>query len=306
MARTHFYRDVKGLGNVADVAVSRHAQVQMEAAAIAQEAFEGAEGMIVTQGGRFGGDGFYVLKGKPVFLFNLLDFKRVHWEAPDALTPGKHTLEFDFKYDGLGFATLAFNNVSGIGRGGTGVLKVDGKEVARQTMEHTIPLTMPWDENFDIGADTGTPVSEEYQVPFKFTGKLNKLTLKIERPTWSQSAIAEGKFLLHLIVGLTRNANAAAVSNSFEAGGNIDAIAVEIISFDDDVAEMHTNAERHLPLALRAGVARSHGALNLSRTADAFDDAGELDEQAVPNQLHGTAAVLCDRWVNDFGAVFPQ
>ena len=143
----------------------------------------GAEGVIVTQGGRFGGYGFYVLKGKPVFLYNLLDLKRVRWEGPDTVSPGKHMLEFDFKYDGLGFATLAFNNVSGIGRGGTGVLKVDGKEVARQTMEHTVPLTWPWDENFDIGADTGTPVDDkDYQVPFRFTGKLDKLTLKIDRP----------------------------------------------------------------------------------------------------------------------------
>jgi hypothetical protein len=143
----------------------------------------GAEGMIVTQGGRFGGYGFYVLKGKPVFLYNVLDLKRVRWEGADALTPGKHTLEFDFKYEGLGAGTLAFNNVSGIGRGGTGVLKVDGKEVARQTMEHTIPLIMQWDENFDIGADTGTPVEDaDYQVPFRFTGKLDKLTLKIDRP----------------------------------------------------------------------------------------------------------------------------
>ena len=134
--------------------------------------------MIVTQGGRFGGYGFYLLKGKPVFLWNLLDLKRMRWEGPDALTPGKHTLEFDFKYDGLGVGTLAFNNVSGIGRGGTGVLKVDGKEVARQTMEHTMPLIMQWDENFDIGSDTGTPVDDkDYQVPFRFTGKLNKLTL---------------------------------------------------------------------------------------------------------------------------------
>jgi arylsulfatase A-like enzyme len=143
----------------------------------------GAEGMIVTQGGRFGGYGFYVLKGKPVFLYNVLDLKRVGWEGADALTPGKHTLEFDFKYEGLGADTLAFNNVSGIGRGGTGVLKVDGKEVARQTMEHTIPLIMQWDENFDIGADIGTPVEDaDYQVPFRFTGKLDKLTLKIDRP----------------------------------------------------------------------------------------------------------------------------
>ena len=88
--------------------------------------------MIVTSGGRFAGYGFYLLKGKPVFLWNLIDLKRVKWEGPDALTPGKHTLEFDFKYDGLGVGTLAFNNMSGLGRGGTGTLKVDGKEVATQ------------------------------------------------------------------------------------------------------------------------------------------------------------------------------
>jgi arylsulfatase A-like enzyme len=143
----------------------------------------GAEGMIVTQGGRFGGYGFYVLKGKPVFLWNLVDLKRIRWEGADALTPGKHTLEFDFKYDGLGMGTLAFNNLSGIGRSGTGVLKVDGKEVATQKMERTLPLILQWDENFDVGADTGTPVNDaDYQIPFKFTGKLNKLTLKIDRP----------------------------------------------------------------------------------------------------------------------------
>jgi arylsulfatase len=142
----------------------------------------GAEGMIVTQGGRFGGYGFYVLKGKPVFLYNFVDLQRMRWEGPDALSPGKHTLEFDFKYDGLGLGTLAFNNASGIGRGGTGVLRVDGKEVARNSMEHSVPLIFQWDENFDIGADTGTPVSNDYQVPFRFTGKLDKLTLKIDRP----------------------------------------------------------------------------------------------------------------------------
>jgi hypothetical protein len=154
----------------------------------------GAEGMIVTQGGRFGGYGFYLLKGKPVFLYNFVDLQRTRWEGPDVLSPGKHMLEFDFKYDGLGMGTLAFNNVSGIGRGGIGVLKVDGKDVARQSMEHTIPLIMQWDENFDIGSDTGTPVDDrDYQVPFKFTGKLNKLTLKIDRPQLTPSDIEKLK-----------------------------------------------------------------------------------------------------------------
>ena len=71
----------------------------------------GAEGMIVTSGGRFGGYGFYLLKGKPVFLWNLVDLKRIKWEGPDTLTPGRHTLVFDFKYDGLGLGTLLFNNM---------------------------------------------------------------------------------------------------------------------------------------------------------------------------------------------------
>jgi len=143
----------------------------------------GGEGMLVTQGGRFGGYGFYLLKGKPVFLWNLVDLKRVRWEGSDVVPPGKHTIEFDFKYEGLGIATLAYNSVSGIGRGGTGVLKVDGKAVATQAMEHTLPLILQWDENFDVGADTGTPVDDQdYQVPFEFNGNLIKLTLTIDRP----------------------------------------------------------------------------------------------------------------------------
>ena len=146
----------------------------------------GVEGMLLTSGGRFGGYGFYLLKSKPVFVWNLVDLKRVRWEGTDALTAGKHTVEFDFKYEGLGGGTLAFNSLSGIGQGGTGVLKVDGKEVANQKMEHTLPLILQWDETFDIGSDTGTPVDDkDYQIPFAFTGKLNKLTLKLDRPKLS-------------------------------------------------------------------------------------------------------------------------
>ncbi len=150
----------------------------------------GGDGMLVTQGGRFGGYGFYILKGKPVFLWNLVDLKRVRWESPSALTSGKHTLEFGFKYEGLGMETLAFGSPSGIGRGGTGTLKVDGQTVATQSMEHTIPFILQWDENFDVGADTGTPVDDQdYQVPFEFDGKLVKLTLTIDRPKLSPDDI---------------------------------------------------------------------------------------------------------------------
>jgi arylsulfatase len=150
----------------------------------------GAEGMIITQGGRFAGYGFYLLKGKPVFLWNLVDLKRVKWEGPDTLAPGKHALEFDFKYDGMGPGTMAFGSYAGIGQGGTGVLKVDGKEVSTQKMVHTLPFIMQWDENLDIGSDTGSPVNDaDYQPPFNFTGKLNKVTLTIDRPQLSPDDI---------------------------------------------------------------------------------------------------------------------
>lgn len=146
----------------------------------------GAEGMIFTSGGRFGGYGFYLLKGKPVWLWNLVDLERVKWEAPDALTPGRHVVEFEFKYDGLGFGTLAFNNMSGIGRPGTGALKVDGTVVATRTMPKTLPITLQWDESFDIGSDTLTGVNDaDYKPPFALTAKLNRLTIKLDRPQLS-------------------------------------------------------------------------------------------------------------------------
>jgi hypothetical protein len=146
--------------------------------------------MILTSGGRFAGYGFYLLKGKPVFLWNLIDLKRIKWEGPDALTPGKHTLEFDFKYDGLGVGTLAFNNLSGLGRPGTGTLKVDGKAVQTITMPHTLPMILQWDESFDIGSDTLTGVNDaDYQPPFPLTAKLNKLTIKVDRPQLTEEDI---------------------------------------------------------------------------------------------------------------------
>src|SRR5207249_4710158 len=130
----------------------------------------GAEGMLNTLGGRFGGYGLYLLKGKPVFTYNLLALEKFRWEGAQALTPGKHTIVFDFKYDGQGMA-----------KGGTGVLSVDGKEVARKTIPHTVPALMTIDESFDVGVDTRTGVEDkDYKPPFRFTGKLDKLTIKLE------------------------------------------------------------------------------------------------------------------------------
>ncbi|MGH6938405.1 arylsulfatase [Hypericibacter sp.] len=129
----------------------------------------GGDGMLVTTGGRFGGYGLYLLKGKPVFLYNFVDMARFRWEGQDALAPGKHTIVFDFKSDGPGF-----------GKGGRGVLSVDGKQVADQNIPHTIPIIMPWDETFDVGVDTRTPVDDDdYQIPFAFDGTIDKLTVQL-------------------------------------------------------------------------------------------------------------------------------
>jgi len=150
----------------------------------------GAEGMILTSGGRFAGYGFYLLKGKPVFLWNLIDLERIRWAGPDALTPGRHTVEFDFQYEGLGAGTLAFNNMSGLARPGTGVLKVDGKVLATQKMEKTLPMILQWDESFDIGSDTLTGVNDaDYTPPFPLTAKLHKLTIRVDRPQLSPEDI---------------------------------------------------------------------------------------------------------------------
>jgi arylsulfatase len=150
----------------------------------------GAEGIMLTSGGRFAGYGFYLLKGKPVWLWNLVDLERLKWEGTEALTPGKHTVEFNFEYDGLGAGTLAFNNFSGVGRPGVGTLKVDGQVVATKTMPKTLPMILQWDESFDVGSDTLTGVNDaDYQPPFAFTGKLNKLTVKLDRPQLSPEDI---------------------------------------------------------------------------------------------------------------------
>jgi arylsulfatase len=128
----------------------------------------GAEGVLVTQGGRFNGLGLCLLKDKPVFYYNLVGVQRTTISSKEKLTPGKHSIVLDFKYDG-----------PGIGKGGTATLSVDGKQVAESRIARTIPFRVSADETFDVGEDTGTPVSEDYKVPFKFTGTLSKVTVRL-------------------------------------------------------------------------------------------------------------------------------
>jgi arylsulfatase A-like enzyme len=133
---------------------------------------DGGNGMVVTAGGRFGGWGFYLLKGKPVFTYDLADLERFRWAGAKVLTPGQHTLKFDFTYHGPGF-----------GKGGDGVLSVDGAQVSTLSIPHTIPFLMAIDETFDVGSDLRTGVNDQdYSVPFTFTGTIGKVTVKLGEP----------------------------------------------------------------------------------------------------------------------------
>ncbi len=124
------------------------------------------QGIIVTHGGISAGYALMLESGKPVFHYNFADIAHYNIAARNALKPGRHNIVLDFKYDG-----------GGLGRGGTATLFVDGKRAAQGRVEHTIPGRMSLDETFDVGADTGTPVSLSYDVPFAFTGKLEKVVI---------------------------------------------------------------------------------------------------------------------------------
>jgi len=141
----------------------------------------GANGVLVTQGGRFSGYGLYLKDGKPTFTMNLLDIERPKWQGADALPAGKHTIVFDWKMDPQGLA---------VARGGTGTLSVNGKQVAQKSLPKTLPFIWAWDETFDVGLDTGTSVDDkDYQVPFAFTGKLGKLVFDLGESSVSPEAI---------------------------------------------------------------------------------------------------------------------
>jgi len=133
---------------------------------------DGADGVLITQGGRFGGWGLLILDGKPVFVHSFSQQKQHKYRvaSADKLAPGKHTLKFDFKYDG-----------PGMGKSGTGTLTVDGKPAAKGKIERTVPLRFSLDETMDVGLDTGTPVVEDYveKMPFEFTGSLKKVVIEL-------------------------------------------------------------------------------------------------------------------------------
>ena len=129
----------------------------------------GAEGVLLTQGGRFAGWGFFLEDSKPTYVYNFANSERYIIQSPEKLSPGKSTIKFNFDYDG-----------SEVGAGGIGKLFINDQQVAEGRIEKTLPYRLALNETFDVGRDTGTPIVETYQVPFAFTGNLQKVTLNLK------------------------------------------------------------------------------------------------------------------------------
>jgi hypothetical protein len=130
-----------------------------------------ANGIIIAQGGRFGGWALYVKNGAPAYDYNFLGLQRFTVAATEKLKPGKSTIKFDFAYDG-----------NGLGKGGTGMLFVNDKKVGEGRIEHTQPMVFSADETADVGIDLATPVVESIgsEAKSKFTGRIPKVTVEVK------------------------------------------------------------------------------------------------------------------------------
>jgi arylsulfatase A-like enzyme len=123
-------------------------------------------GVIVCQGGRFGGLSFYIKNGKPAFSYNYLGMESTEIIAAEALKPGNYKLVYDFKYDG-----------GGMGKGGIATISVNDKKVVEKRIEKTQPGIFSVDDLADVGVDDGTRVAD-YGGSSKFNGKIEYVTIE--------------------------------------------------------------------------------------------------------------------------------
>ena len=139
---------------------------------------QGADGVLVAQGGRFGGWSLYLTGGKPCYAYNYFGLRVDSARAPEELVPGRHEVRLEFTYDG-----------GGVGKGGTAALHVDGAQVAKERVEGTIPYYFAFDETFDIGVDRASPVTDDYPpVDNAFTGPLHRIRVDLGDDLCSDSS----------------------------------------------------------------------------------------------------------------------
>jgi arylsulfatase len=140
----------------------------------------GANGVILAQGGRFGGWSLYMKAGKPVYAYNFLGLQRFAVASAQAVPAGKATIRFEFAYDG-----------GGLGKGGLGTIYVNDQKVAEGRIERTQPILFSLDDAADVGIDEGTPVTEEYKPEASaFTGKILKIKVDVKEMGAGEKAAA--------------------------------------------------------------------------------------------------------------------
>ena len=129
----------------------------------------GARGVIVAQGGAFGGWSIYARAGRPAYCYNLFGVERFKVYGSDPIPPGEHQVRVEFAYDG-----------GGLGKGGTATLYLDGKKAGEGRVDATVPLVFSADETCDVGNDTGTPVTDDLHAgETAFTGRVKWVQLDL-------------------------------------------------------------------------------------------------------------------------------
>jgi arylsulfatase len=130
----------------------------------------GGEGVVIAQGGAFGGWAIYLHEGRPTYCYNLLGIARFKVAGTDPLDAGEHQVRMEFAYDG-----------GGLGKGGDAALYVDGAKVGEGRVEGTMPLIFSGDETTDLGSDLGTPVSDDYaSADSAFPGKIEWVQIDVD------------------------------------------------------------------------------------------------------------------------------
>ena len=137
-----------------------------------------ASGAIIVQGGRFGGWGLYLKGGVPAHCYSYFGIEHIYARAAQALAPGRHTIRYEFRYDG-----------GGVGKGGLGTLSVDGDKVGEARLPRTVPFLFSADDFMDIGKDYGAPVTEDYETPHgRFTGEISWVRIDIGKDAFEDPA----------------------------------------------------------------------------------------------------------------------
>ena len=130
----------------------------------------GAEGVIIAQGGAFGGWSLYVKDGKPAYCYNLMGLRRFKIYGETSIPSGDHQVRMEFAYDG-----------GGLGKGGTATLILDGTPVGEGRIDGTVPLIFSGDETTDLGEDTGTPVTDDFgSAGVRFNGRIEWVELDVD------------------------------------------------------------------------------------------------------------------------------